>query len=101
VKRPLGWFHNIHFDNRRAPVVRLPAFGHLLDLGQREVQHTPHPLGQLLREFPIPISQLGRSSLASRPPAATTERLTHQIADEIQRVTGSDDVFVVGRGKHL
>jgi hypothetical protein len=22
----------------------------------------------------------------------------HQIADEIQRVTGSDDVFVVGRG---
>ena len=29
------------------------------------------------------------------------ERLTHQIADEIQRVTGSDDVFVVGRGEHL
>jgi len=25
----------------------------------------------------------------------------HQIADEIQRVTGSDDVFVVGRGEHL
>ena len=27
------------------------------------------------------------------------ERLAHQIADEIQRVTGSDDVFVVGRGE--
>jgi hypothetical protein len=51
---------------------------------------------------PIPIRQLGRSSLAYRPPirtpVATTERLTLQIADEIQRVTGSDDVFVVGRG---
>ena len=29
------------------------------------------------------------------------EQLTHQIADEIQRVTGSEDVFVVGRGEHL
>jgi GTP cyclohydrolase I len=29
------------------------------------------------------------------------ERLTHQIADEVQRVTGSEDVFVVGRGEHL
>jgi hypothetical protein len=29
------------------------------------------------------------------------ERLTHQIADEIQRVTSSEDVFVVGRGEHL
>jgi len=29
------------------------------------------------------------------------ERLTHQIADVSQRVTGSDDVFVVGRGEHL
>ena len=29
------------------------------------------------------------------------ERLTHQIADEIQRVTGSNDVMVVGKGHHL
>ena len=29
------------------------------------------------------------------------EQLTHQIADEIQRITGSEDVFVVGRGEHL
>ena len=29
------------------------------------------------------------------------ERLTHQIADEIQRVTASNDVMVVGRGQHL
>jgi GTP cyclohydrolase I len=29
------------------------------------------------------------------------ERLTHQFADEVQRVTGSEDVFVVGRGEHL
>jgi len=27
------------------------------------------------------------------------ERLTHQIADEIQRVTDSEDIFVVGRGE--
>jgi GTP cyclohydrolase I len=29
------------------------------------------------------------------------ERLTHRIADAIQRVTASDDVMVVGRGQHL
>lgn len=29
------------------------------------------------------------------------ERLTHQIADEIQRITGSRDVVVVGEGSHL
>jgi GTP cyclohydrolase I len=29
------------------------------------------------------------------------ERLTYQIADEIQRVTASNDVMVVGRGQHL
>jgi len=29
------------------------------------------------------------------------ERLTHQIADEIQRVTASNDVMVVGKGQHL
>ena len=29
------------------------------------------------------------------------ERLTHQIADEVQRITGSDDVVVVGEGSHL
>ena len=29
------------------------------------------------------------------------ERLTHQIADEVQRITESDDVVVVGEGEHL
>jgi GTP cyclohydrolase I len=29
------------------------------------------------------------------------KRLTHQIADEIQRVTASNDVMVVGSGQHL
>ena len=29
------------------------------------------------------------------------EPLTHQIIDEIQRVTASNDVMVVGRGQHL
>lgn len=29
------------------------------------------------------------------------QRLTHQIADEVQRITGSDDVVVVGEGSHL
>ena len=29
------------------------------------------------------------------------KRLTHQIADEIQRVTASNDVMVVGKGQHL
>jgi GTP cyclohydrolase I len=29
------------------------------------------------------------------------ERLTHQIADEIERITGSRDVAVVGQGEHL
>jgi GTP cyclohydrolase IA len=29
------------------------------------------------------------------------ERLTHQIADDVQRVTSSNDVMVVGRGQHL
>lgn len=29
------------------------------------------------------------------------EQLTHQIADEIQQVTGSSDVGVIGKGEHL
>jgi hypothetical protein len=29
------------------------------------------------------------------------ERLTHQIADEVTRITQSDDVVVVGEGEHL
>lgn len=29
------------------------------------------------------------------------ERLIHEIADEIQRITGSEDVAVLGKGEHL
>ena len=29
------------------------------------------------------------------------ERLTHEIADKLQRATAGDDVMVVGRGQHL
>jgi hypothetical protein len=59
-----------------------------------------------LRDAPIPIRPLGRARSA---PIAhqfahrlqLQERLTHQIADEVQRVTGCNDIFVVGRGEHL
>ena len=42
-----------------------------------------------------------RRQYAPRRAREPRERLTHQIADEVQRITESDDVVVVGEGEHL
>jgi len=78
-------------------------------LGQRKVEHRPHLLpfwcdvtvAYIAEAKVLGLSKFARIAHQFAHRLQLQERLTHQIADEIQRVTGSADVFVVGRGEHL
>lgn len=58
-------------------------------------------IGYIARDKVLGLSKFARIAhkYAHRP--QLQERLVHQIADEIQSITDSDDVAVVGKGVHL
>lgn len=60
---------------------------------------SPSPTSPRIKSWGYPSSLGSPSSYAHW--LQLQERLTYQIANEIQRVTASSDVMVVGRGQHL
>jgi GTP cyclohydrolase I len=58
-------------------------------------------IGYLPREKMLGLSKFARVAHQQAHKLQSQEQLSHQIADEIERLTGSPDVGIVGRGEHL
>jgi GTP cyclohydrolase I len=58
-------------------------------------------IGYIARDKVLGLSKFARIAHKYAHSLQVQERLIHQIADEVERVTGSKDVAVIGRGEHL
>jgi GTP cyclohydrolase I len=58
-------------------------------------------IGYLAKDKVLGLSKFARIAHQMAHRLQIQERLVHQIADEIQRLAGTDSVAVVGRGVHL
>lgn len=58
-------------------------------------------VGYIAEDRVLGLSKFARIAHQMAHKLQLQERLTHEIADEVQRITGSRDVAVVGRGEHL
>jgi GTP cyclohydrolase I len=58
-------------------------------------------IGYIARDKVLGLSKFARIAHKYAHRLQIQERLTHQIADEVQHITGSNDVAVLARGEHL
>ncbi len=58
-------------------------------------------IGYIANNQVLGLSKFGRIAHAMAHRLQLQEQLTTQIADEVERVTGSGDIAVLGRGEHL
>lgn len=58
-------------------------------------------IGYVAKDHVLGLSKFARIAHKFAHRLQVQERLTHQIADEVERLTGTGDVAVLGRGIHL